>query len=376
MPKAVNNPPVIKVSLIEKARKLLRAKNSTTQAGFTAERIPARLFRRRPILIDDGPLHDEHRRQLTRFFAPRVLAESHSEFINQTARDAIQEAKKYGECNVEDVALLYSVRVASHIVGLTEGPPQKLAQRLTEFFQQPPVDHTLPDYGRTQKQWIQAARNALGPLIKFYFADVRPAIKARKKQPQDDIISHLIERGFRSSEILMECLTYGTAGMVTTREFISMCMWRMLNDKDLRNKFLQGDSSTRNKILHEIIRLEPPVGHLYRRVQKKSDACPFEPGSLIDIDVRATNQDPILFGDDAEKICPSRDLTPADRPGLSFGDGAHRCPGSWLAMLETEVLLLEFLQADPQVLNEPDFGWDSLIQGYQLRNFIVAFPKL
>lgn len=56
--------------------------------------------------------------------------------------------------------------------------------------------------------------------IVFYFNDVRPTIRARLESPQDDIISHLIELDLSDKAIMMECMTYAAAGMVTTREFI------------------------------------------------------------------------------------------------------------------------------------------------------------
>ena len=79
---------VVTLTTMAQSQALLRAKDATTQAGFTAERIPARFFRRRPILMDDGAGHQEHRRQLVRFFSPRAL-EQHRGFIGQAATDLV-----------------------------------------------------------------------------------------------------------------------------------------------------------------------------------------------------------------------------------------------------------------------------------------------
>lgn len=368
---------VVTLAEVAPARELLRAQHHTIQAGFTAERIPQWLFAHRPILMDDGPSHDEHRKQLSRFFAPRILDEQHGEFIRHTAARMVQEAQASGTCHVDDLALRFTVEVTSRIVGLTHSRTPRLARRLTNFFRQPPVDHTQPDHGRTTREWIRAARKALGPIISLYLADVRPAIRARKRQPRGDIISHLLERGYSSREILMECLTYGTAGMVTTREFIAVSLWHLLQNRTLREQYERADEAERHAILAEIIRLEPPVGHLYRRVvttdQPPSSGCPYAPGTLVDIDVRATNIDERVYGTHAQQVCPERDITGADRFGLSFGDGAHRCPGSPLALRETDALLLELLRAKPFLVQEPVIKWDTLVEGYQLRDFTVTF---
>ena len=54
---------------------------------------------------------------------------------------------------------------------------------------------------------------------------------------------------------------------------------------------------------------------------------------------------------------------------LSFGDGAHKCPGQPLAMLESDVLLRRLLAREIEVVREPTIEWDDLIAGYALRGF-------
>lgn len=366
-------PKVVELSDIRSAQSLLRLQNVTTQAGFTAERIPPKFFARRPILIDDGPAHDEHRKQLVQFFTPKALKEKHSAFIEQIAEELVADAARTGACNVDDVGFIFSVKIASQIVGLTESNTRKLAKRLEAFFRQPPVNHTLQNHGRTQRQWAQAARNALLPLLSLYINDVRPAIRARKKHPKNDIISHLLQQGFSSREIFMECLTYGTAGMVTTREFISMVMLHMLENETLASRFLVASEPERFAILNEIIRLEPPVAHLYRRVAGTSEVCEYATGTLVDVNVREANRDAEVFAPHPDALCPERKLSAAVRGGLSFGDGAHRCPGSHLALLETDVIVRRMLQAGARLQHAPERGFDTLVQGYQLRNFTVTF---
>lgn len=373
------DPKLVRLRDIESASVVLRDAARTRQAGFTSERIPSWLFRRRPILVDDGDEHDQHRKELARFFAPQMIERRHGAFIRETAKARVALARARGGCLMDHLALHYSVEVASRIVGLTESPTEKLAERLTRFFDQPPVDHTKIGHGRTTTQWIEAAHRALVPLMAFHLRDVLPAIRRRRRHHEDDIISFLLDKGYRPGEILMECLTYGTAGMVTTREFICAAFWHLTSDAELRARYVASDERTRHRILHEIIRLEPPVGHLYRRVVDADNAqssarCPYPEGSLVDIDVATANLDPTRFGERPGALCPERELRASERSGLSFGDGAHRCPGAPLATLETDALLLELCAANPTVVSEPVVEWDTLIQGYQLRGFRIGFP--
>ena len=126
-------------------------------------------------------------------------------------------------------------------------------------------------------------------------------------------------------------------------------------------------------ILNEIIRLEPPVAHLYRRVRETTESCEYANGTLIDVNVREANLDPEVFAPAPEMLCPERKLSAADRGGLSFGDGSHRCPGSHLALLETDVIVRALLNAGARLEHAPERSFDTLVQGYQLRNFTISF---
>ena len=365
---------VLRVRSVAGARQVLRARDLTTQAGFTAEAIPKGYLKHHPILISDGPLHDEQRSKVGRFFAPAVVADRYTAHMESCAAALLDEAAAGGTFALDELALHYSVEVTADVVGLTNSPVRRMAARLVTFFNQPPFDITKPDLGRTPRQWAKAAFAGLVPVARFYVADVRPAIRARRKAPGQDVISHLIAEGYTNADILVECVTYGTAGMVTTREFITMAAWHLLGNQPLRERYLVAGQAERFAILNEIIRLEPVVGHLYRRVQGSFDVTEgeetvrVEPGDLIDVCVRPANADPEAVGDDPLGLCPGRPLPPGVNAAvLTFGDGAHKCPGQPLAILESDVLLTRLLARTPTVVAEPTVDWDDLIEGYQVR---------
>lgn len=371
---------VWRVRSLAAARQVLRARNATTQAGFTAEAIPKGYLKHHPILISDGPLHDEQRTKVGRFFAPRIVAERYTALMESCADGLLAEAESAGRFRLDELALYYAVEVTAEVVGLTESPVRAMADRLVTFFNQPPFDITRPDLGRTPRQWARAALNGLVPVGRFYVADVRPAIRARRRQPRQDVVSHLIAEGYTNADILVECVTYGTAGMVTTREFIAMAAWHLLQNRPLRERYLVAGQPERFAILNEIIRLEPVVGHLYRRAQQEFEitdgdqAWTVAPGDLLDVCVRHANADPEAVGDRPLDLCPARPLpSGVNQAVLSFGDGAHRCPGQPLAILETDVLLTRLLARHPRIVAEPGLGWDDLIAGYWLRDFELAF---
>ncbi|MHA7859906.1 cytochrome P450 [Tessaracoccus sp. Y36] len=365
-----------RIRSLEAARQVLRARHATTQAGFTAEYIPKGVLKHHPILMSDGPLHDEQRSKVGRFFAPKVVRERHGDHISLAAARHVDGLA--GEVTLDDLALLYSVEVTSRIVGLTESPVEKMATRLVSFFRQPPLDITRKDLGRTRRQWMQAAWRGLVPIARFYGADVRPAVRRRRRERQGDVISHLIDEGYTNTDILVECVTYGTAGMVTTREFITMAAWHLLTTPALLGRYLVAGGVERHAILNEIIRLEPVVGHLYRRAQEEIEItdgarrATIAPGDLVDVCIRQVNADAEAVGERPLALRPGRELPPGvDEAVMTFGDGAHRCPGQPLAIFETDELLTRLLARRPRLVQEPTLTWDDLIEGYVLRGLTL-----
>ncbi|ULH17277.1 cytochrome P450 (plasmid) [Deinococcus sp. KNUC1210] len=204
---------------------------------------------------------------------------------------------------------------------------------------------------------------------------MKPAIAARRRAPREDLISYLLERGCTDLEILTECLTYGTAGMVTTREFISAAAWHFLTDADLKNEYLHAPEAERHAILQELLRLEPVVSQLYRRTLNdlEVDGVQIPAGSVLTLDLLDTNSDPALLGDSGEQVCPMRTLPRGVQPPvLAFGDGHHRCPGAFLAIRESDVFLRRLLMLDVRLVSPPSVTFNQTVRGYELRDFTLA----
>jgi cytochrome P450 len=219
---------------------------------------------------------------------------------------------------------------------------------------------------------------ARSALLGFYYLDVKPAIRARRRRPSADVISQLLQQGFNDLEILTEALTYGAAGMATTREFVTLAAWHLLDEPDLRARYLVADRVEREAILHEILRLEPVVGELRRTAREPlavhTDSGPvtIAPGETIELQLRRTNADPGVLGENPEGLCAGRELPPGVPPVLlSFGDGHHRCPGGPLAIMESDIFLRRLLAHDVVAAGPPRVRWNPVSQGYDLDRFMI-----
>lgn len=368
-----------RIGSLAAAKDVLLARHETIQAGFTAEYIPRNAFRNHPILISDGAQHDQQRRNVARFFAPKVVASRYGTLMETVVDKILDQAQRTGTVPIDQVALYYTVEVTASIVGLTHAKVPALARRLEKFFRQPPLDRSKPNLGRTKRQWMAAASNGLGPVLGLFAFDVLPAVRSRTRAPRQDVISHLIEQDYNLADILVECVTYGTAGMVTTREFIAMACWHLLDNPELRQRYIAAEEDERLGILAELIRLEPPVGHLYRRVTEdfrvtdRNHTSSLGAGELVDLDIRKTNVDDDAFGDHPLRVCPGRERGQGvQNVGLSFGFGAHSCPGQPLALREADALLHRLMALPVAQATEPTISWDDLVEGYKVRGLTLS----
>jgi cytochrome P450 len=203
----------------------------------------------------------------------------------------------------------------------------------------------------------------------FYWHDVRPAIASRRRIKREDVISHLIAEGYSNRAILAECVIYGAAGMVTTREFITLAAWHLLEKPKLRERFLAGLEEEQLAILEEILRLEPVVGMLYRKGHD-----PASPRQVAALDIRSANADETIMGACPYRLDPDRErVSRVGGAGLAFGDGAHRCPGADVAIHESRIFLDKFMRLPGIRLERtPHIGWNPVIAGYELRGAAVA----
>ncbi|MCD0170629.1 cytochrome P450 [Deinococcus sp. 23YEL01] len=360
------------VASFQGARDVLRSE-SVRQAGFGAELLQeSGLLSRQPVLYAEGEEHHAMRRDTARYFTPATVASYHP-MIAALCDDLIATLLRQGRGNVDDLSLTLAVQVAAQVVGLTDSLLPGLERRVMTFVEGgDPQQRPAPDGLAGQARQILDQRH----LLAFYLLDVKPAIAARRRQRRDDLISHLIDREYSDLEILTECLTYGTAGMVTTREFITVAAWHLLRSPDLRGEYLHGTEAERHTILHEILRLEPVVSRLYRRAQTDLtvDGQAVPAGTLIELDLRSVNVDPAVAGEHPGALCPARPLPRGvQAPVMAFGDGHHRCPGAFLAIRETDTFLRRLLiWQDLHLEAEPIVTFNEVVKGYELRGLRVS----
>ena len=345
------------------ARRFLRH-TDTRQAGLGIENALRHQGRMRlPMLYRDGPEHREQRRQTARYFTPKRVESAYGELMHRLAGQQCEVLRRRGAADLSALSFQLAVAVAAEVVGLTESPPG-MPRRLDRFFRIPD-----PDARGLAAARQKAANNAV--LLSFLWRDVRPAVAARRKARRDDLISHLLDESCTTREILGECVTFAAAGMVTTREFITVAAWHLLTDETLRSRYETGGPDERVAILHEILRLEPVVGDLLRltTADVALGDVTIPSGARVDVAVSAANLDAREAGEQPGAVCPGRPVG----AGLSFGDGAHRCPGAYVAIQEADIFLSKlFAMPGLRMIQHPSVTIRPDIASYELKGLVLA----
>ncbi len=353
------------------ARKILRSKEAR-QAGASADLVKFKNPEHAPVFFLDGVDHFNKRRKTQRFLSPTAINNQHFAVMTKVSEDLLRQFRADGRAKLEDLSFSLAIEVVGEILGLTNSDRAARARRIQRV-----LKASIANAGSSKlsRAWLNLAR--AWRLGIFFLADVRPAINARKHAPKDDAISVYLEEKYSYFAIVIECLTYGTAGMLTTREFIVMAAWYLFENAALRERFLAGDANDQLAVLMEILRLEPVAAMIHRRVHEPVEGVAEQPlpaGEKYGIDIRAANVDEELAGECPFAVDPDRAKRQQDQGRyLSFGDGPHTCPGWQVALHETRIFLQQLFQVPGIKLErEPDISWNTQLGSYELRNAEIS----
>ncbi|MDO7834409.1 cytochrome P450 [Sphingobium sp. HBC34] len=159
-------------------------------------------------------------------------------------------------------------------------------------------------------------------------------------------------------------------GVDTTGALILNTLWRLL-ERPMLWEQVQSDHSLITAAIEESLRFDPPAFGMFRGVTHDVDidGNMIPKGSRVLYSTLSANRDPALF-DAPDEFRLDRKPVAAGMKNISFGGGAHFCPGAWTARMEARIALEVLIKRLPRL------RLTGQVQHYDISNFWVVrhFP--
>ncbi|WP_326547269.1 cytochrome P450 [Mycolicibacterium sp. ND9-15] len=288
------------------------------------------------ILFEDPPLHDIHRRVLSKVFTPRRM-EAIEPLTRQfcvRALDSLAGASRFDV--IGDFGALIPMRTIGYLLGIPEQGQQQIR------------DNTDASIGLKEGSF-QSVSAATFENAYQLFADY---IEWRAEHPSDDVMTQLLNAEVEDAGQLrplsrLEVLTYTSmiagAGNETTTRLIGFIAQLLAEHPDQRRELVD-DFSLIPRAIEEVLRYQAPSPVQARYVARETESYgqKITEGSVMLLLNGSANRDERRYSDGE-----SFDI---HRGGshLSFGQGLHFCLGSSLARMQARVALEEMLRRWPE----------------------------
>lgn len=278
----------------------------------------------------DPPRHRQFREHLRKPFTPRTVDE-HAEYVRAFVRNAIEPVRDGAVVDVAGSFAPLPMAVGAKMMGLPAADVDPL-MRLA-------YASLAPDDPRYRPA------GAAGPTAAYahyeivaYFAS---RLAERRKNPGDDLISHLIAvevggRPMTDHELLANCLSLLLGAVVTTSHVISATMIALTETHGGEGRWPAGPSV--EPMIEEALRWSSPVTHFMRRARFDTNICgqPIRAGEAVTAWIASANRDATTFAQPYEL-----DFGRVPNRHVTFGAGPHICLGRNLGRL---MLRLSFEQ--------------------------------
>lgn len=305
-------------------------KGTTADILFNGIEVPPGI-----LLFEDPPLHDIHRRLLSRVFTPRrmLAVEDLVRGFCARALDPLRDGDGFDF--VGDLGAFMPMRTIGYLLGIPEEGQEQIRRR---------TDQNI------------AVGDAAGDVSATVFAEslalFAEYIEWRSTHPSDDLMTELLNaevdepggsrRRLERNEVLAYTAMIAGAGGETTGRLIGF-MGELLGNHPDQRRELVADPSLIPSAVEETLRFEPPspvqARYVAHDVEWYGQTVP--EGSFMLLLNGSANRDDARYTDP--------DTFDIHRTGghLSFGQGLHFCLGSALARLEARVAFEEVLTRWP-----------------------------
>jgi cytochrome P450 len=304
-----------------------------------------------PFVMQDPPVHTQFRKLVSRGFTPRQV-----EAVEPKVRDFVVErieglrSRGGGDIVAELFKPLPSMVVA-HYLGVPE------ADRAQFDVWTDSIMTASTDSGGFSGA-LQTAGDAIGSMM-AYFTEL---IERRRREPEDDTISHLVAAGVGADgditgtlSILAFTFTMVTGGNDTSTGMLGGTV-QLLHQRPDQRRLLIDRPDLIGPAIDEFLRLTSPVQGLARTATRDVTVgdTTIPAGRKVLLLYGSANRDEREYGPDAAEL----DITRQPRNILTFSHGAHFCLGAAAARMQSRVALTELLTRCPDFeVDEAGIVW-------------------
>jgi cytochrome P450 len=311
----------------------------------------------------DPPDHTRVRKLVAQGFTPRAVRRLQP-LVDGVVADLVDEILERGEFDlISDFAYQLPAYVLADLFGIPRadvGLLKTWSDTMKIFL------GGSPDLAASAGQ----AAAGLGQMMDY----LTVMIRERRRQPKDDLVTHLVQAREENERLTEEELCSNLAlvigaSYVTTMDMIGNGLLAMLTQAGEWER-LKADPSLAMNAVDEVTRYDGPVQLTHRLLTRDVElrGRRMKAGQLAYLARAAANRDPARFPD------PDRlDLTRRDNGHVGLGLGIHYCIGAGLAKVEGQSAFTAFARRVPDLsLQEgraPVWRTDNL----QFRG-MVSFP--
>ena len=304
-----------------------------------------------PFVMQDPPVHTEFRKLVSRGFTPRQV-EAVEPKVREFVVERIERLRANGGGDI--VAELFKPlpsMVVAHYLGVPE-EDRKQFDGWTESIVA----------ANTTSGGIAGAMATVGDAIGSMMAYFTELIERRRREPEDDTISHLVAAGVGADgdisgtlSVLAFTFTMVTGGNDTTTGMLGGSV-QLLHQRPDQRRLLASNPDLIPDAVDEFLRLTSPVQGLARTTTRdvtiRDTTIPV--GRRVLLLYGSANRDEREYGPDAAEL----DVQRRPRNIMTFSHGAHFCLGAAAARMQSRVALTELLARCPEFeVDESGIVW-------------------
>lgn len=304
-----------------------------------------------PMVMTDPPVHTEFRKLVSRGFTPRQV-----EAVEPTVREfVVQRLEKLKAAGGGDIVAELFKPLPSMVVAHYLGVPEADRDQFDGW-----TDAIVA--ANTAEGGLGSALETLGSALGDMMGYFTALIERRRKEPEDDTVSHLVAAGIGADgdisgvlSILAFTFTMVTGGNDTTTGMLGGTVQLLHRHPDQRRLLAENPDLIMESV-DELLRLTSPVQGLARTTTRDV--------TIGDTTIPAGRKTLLLYGSgnrDERQYGPNAgelDVTRAPRNILTFSHGAHHCLGAAAARMQSRVALTELLSRIPEfTVDEDNIEW-------------------